>query len=406
MTISRNISNHNFYAFLWHAGFLAFAQNFMDVDTVIPAMVIDSGGNAVHIGIMTAIMMGGSSFTQLFFAPYISNKAFKKKYLLAGINARILSLVALGFILFYLREHHPGMVLWFIFLFITLFSLAGAFANVSYTDILGKSVNQEKRKTFFSAKQIIAGSVVLLSAFLAKKVLTSFGYPVNFATMFFIGASFLLIASGGFWKIKEQAPSTMKIKRFKDFFRILKLELSENKKLAYFLGFINTQGVIISFLPFVVLYAKNTFNTQSSDTGSFLLFKVIGLVLASLLVLLIARKIKYYVLLYFNVILSFSLILIVFFIRDEYSLRYIFVMGGIVFSLYSITMNGLLLEVSGNENRALYTGFAGAGNILPAFIPLISGWIIEQLGFKVFFVIFMTIILSSVYFIRKIDCKK
>jgi len=78
MTLPRNISNHNFYAFLWHAGFLAFAQNFMDVDTIIPAMLIESGGGAVHIGIMTAIMMGGSSFTQLFFAPYISNKSFKK----------------------------------------------------------------------------------------------------------------------------------------------------------------------------------------------------------------------------------------------------------------------------------------------------------------------------------------
>ena len=38
MILSREISNHNFYAFLWHAGFLALAQNFMDVDTVIHAI--------------------------------------------------------------------------------------------------------------------------------------------------------------------------------------------------------------------------------------------------------------------------------------------------------------------------------------------------------------------------------
>jgi len=29
MTLSSKISNHNFYAFLWHVGFLAFAQNFL-----------------------------------------------------------------------------------------------------------------------------------------------------------------------------------------------------------------------------------------------------------------------------------------------------------------------------------------------------------------------------------------
>lgn len=121
MALPSGISKHNFYAFLWHAGFLAFAQNFMDVDTVIPAMLIDSGGGAIHIGIMTAIMMGGSSFTQLFFAPYISNKPFKKKYLLLGINSRILSLFALGTVLFFVHGHQMKWVLWPIFLFISIF---------------------------------------------------------------------------------------------------------------------------------------------------------------------------------------------------------------------------------------------------------------------------------------------
>ena len=82
MNLTPKISNRNFFSFLWHAGFLAFAGVFMDVDTIIPAMLIESGGGAVHVGIMTAILLGGSSFTQLFFASYISNKSYKKKYLL------------------------------------------------------------------------------------------------------------------------------------------------------------------------------------------------------------------------------------------------------------------------------------------------------------------------------------
>ncbi|MBN2425822.1 MAG: MFS transporter [Calditrichaceae bacterium] len=406
MTLSRKISNNNFYAFLWHAGFLAFAQNFMDVDTVIPAMLIESGGKAVHIGIMTAILMGGSSFTQLFFAPYISNKTYKKKYLLLGINLRVLSLFALGLILFYLKVDQSTLILWLIFLFITIFAISGAFSNISYIDILGKSVHAERRKTFFSAKQIIAGSVILFSAILASKVLIAFGYPVNFAVMFFMGGSLLLIASGGFWKVKEPSPSVLKINGFKKFIQILKVELSENPRLAYLLGFINTQGIIISFLPFVMLYAKETLNTQSDDTGYFLLFKVIGVVSVSTIVFFIARKIKYNLLLYLNVSLSLLLILSTLLIYNEYALRYIFIMGGVIFSLYSITMNGLLLEVSGRENRAIYAGFAGAGNLLPAILPLAGGWIIAQYGFRTFFLLFMIIVLSSVYFIKKIDCKK
>lgn len=406
MVLSNKISRHNFRSFLWHASFLALAKNFMDVDTVIPAMIVEAGGTGLHIGIMTAIMLGGASFTQLFFAPYLSNKAFKRKYLLFGINTRIFSLAGLGILLFLLQSNNTGFVLWFAFVFITLFSLAGAFANISYTDILGKSVNQGKRKTFFSANQIISGILVLLAAFLVKKVLVWKAFPTNYAFMFFFGAGLLLIASIGFWQIKENIPSKLKIRNFKAFGSILKNELKTNKKLAYLLGFINTQGIAISFLPFVILYAKETFQTGSADTGNFLLLKVSGIVFVSVLVLLGAKKIKYNILLYSNILLTLTMAFLVIMIKDISVLTYVFVLGGVVYSLYTMTMNGLLLEVSGNENRALYAGFAGAGNILPALFPLVGGSIIDFFGFKVFFVLFMIIIGMASFFIFKIDCKK
>lgn len=406
MALTDKISKHNFKSFLWHATFLAFAKNFMDVDTIIPAMLVEAGGGAMHIGIMTAIMLGGSSFTQLFFAPYLSNKTYKKKYLLFGINTRIFALAGLGVLLFLLKSENIGFVLWLAFLFITLFSLAGAFANVGYNDILGKSVNQDKRKTFFSSLQIISGIIVLAAAFFVKKVLVWKDYPVNYALMFFFGAALLLVASGGFWSIKEVVPSKLKIKGITAFFNMLKTELKQNKKLGFLLGFINTQGIAISFLPFVILYAKETFQTQSTDTGTFLIFKVIGIVFVSLLVLLGAKKLKYNVLLYTNVILSLLLAYMAILIRDASMLKYIFIVGGVVYSLFTMSMGGLLLEISGNENRALYTGFAGAGNILPAIFPLIGGTIINSFGFKPFFILFMIIIGMAAFFIFKLDCKK
>lgn len=406
MVLSDKISKHNFRSFLWHASFLALAKNFMDVDTVIPAMIVESGGTGLHIGIMTAIMLGGASFTQLFFAPFLSNKEYKRKYLLFGINTRIFSLAGLGFLLFLLQSENTGFVLWFAFVFITLFSLAGAFANISYTDILGKSVNQDKRKTFFSANQIISGIVVLLSAFLVKKVLVWKTFPANYAFMFFFGAGLLLIASFGFWKIRETIPSKLKIENFKAFGSVMRNELKTNKRLVYLLGFINTQGIAISFLPFVIFYAKETFRTGSAETGNFLLLKVSGIVLVSLLVLLGAKKIKYNILLYSNVLLTLVMAFLVVMLKDISSLKYVFVLGGVVYSLYTMTMNGLLLEVSGNENRALYAGFAGAGNILPAIFPLIGGTLIDVFGFKAFFVLFMMVAGTASFFIFKIDCKK
>lgn len=403
---SEKTARNNFYSFLWHAAFLALAQNFMDVDTIIPAMLYEAGGNAFHIGLMTAIMVGGSSFTQLFFAPYISNKPFKKKFLLVGINSRVLSLIALGAILFYLNQKYSSAILLFIFFFIAVFSLSGAFANISYIDIIGKVIDPEKRKKLFSSRQIISGLAVLASAFLAKELITKNDFPVNYASSFFIGGLLLLIASGGFWKIKEKTKSGIKIKGTREFLNILKSELKQNKKLIYFLGFINTQGIAISFMPFVLLYSKEIFNANSNDTGTFLISKIIGVVTVSLFVLLFSSKIKYNFLLYLNVFLSIGLAIIVLITNDIAIIKFAFILGGITFSLYNISMNGILLEVSGLENRALYAGFAGAGNILPALFPLIGGWIIQQWSFPAFFIVFIFILSCSLFFIQRMHCTK
>ncbi|HKJ80030.1 MAG TPA: hypothetical protein VKA10_10865 [Prolixibacteraceae bacterium] len=69
VTLPKTISKRNFRSFLWHAAFLAMAKNFMDVDTVIPAMLVEAGGGAIHIGMMTAIMLGGAQFTNYFLPP-------------------------------------------------------------------------------------------------------------------------------------------------------------------------------------------------------------------------------------------------------------------------------------------------------------------------------------------------
>jgi len=69
-------------------------------------------------------------------------------------------------------------------------------------------------------------------------------------------------------------------------------------------------------------------------------------------------------------------------------------------------MEGVLLEVSSNQNRALYAGLAGAGNLVPALFPIGAGWLIGHYGFTPFFVIYLATILLAVWLIYRFDCKK
>jgi len=406
MTLSNKISKHNYRSFLFHAAFLVFAQNFMDIDTVIPSMIVEAGGSAVHIGIMTAIMFGGSSLTQLLFAPYISNYSFKKWFLLLGINSRILSLLGLGIILIFSYKITDVYIVWIILLFLTIFSLGGAFANISYTDILGKSIAQSSRKQFFSLKQVISGIILFFSSLIARQILIANQYPNSYAFMYFIAFGALLIASMGFWQVKETVPSKMVIKSVSKFFILVKSELRQKPRLKYFLGFVNTMGVSLTLLPYIMLYAKENFAAQSAETGIFLLFKVVGGVLMGFILYLISGRYKYKFLLYSNTLLVIMIPMIILLSNSTPSFTTIFFIGGMIYSIYSISIKGILLEISGNTNRALYTGIAGAGSIIPVIFPLIGSQIIKLYGFSYFLLLFMLIIICSIFFIYKMNCEK
>ena len=406
MELTPKISKNNFYSFLWHAGFLALSRPFMDVDTIIPAMLVDAGGSAVQVGIMTAIMVGGSSFTQLFFAPFISNYHYKKNFLILGINARIFALLGMGLMLLYSPHLSHSLIIWLIFILISIFSFSGAFANVSYTDILGKSVLMESRKSFFSIKQVFNGILLFLAALAAKKILTLSGYPDNYGYLFLIAFAALFLASLGFWNLKETVPSKLSVQSPGHFIKLIREEWKQNPQLKYFLGFINTMGISISFLPFIILFGKQMYQTQGSDTGWMLVVKIVGTVATGFLLVFLAGKYKYRNLLYGGALLTFLSPLILLLPFHIPSLAIVFFFGGIIYTAYNISMNGVLLEISGNTNRALYTGIAGAGNILPAIFPLAGGWIIKHFGFLPFFGLFMLIILTSLFFIYKMDCKK
>ncbi len=405
-TLNISVSRHNFYSFLIHGIFLALAQNFMDIDTIIPSMLIESGGSSLHIGFLTAIMLGGSSFTQLFFAPYLQNKGFKKRYLLLGINSRIASLAGLSLLFFFFMSFTGDVCIVFIFVLITVFSFSGAFANISYTDILGKSVLPDARKSFFSLRQILTGSGVLISSFFARKVLMSHQFPVNYAFMLLIAAVFLSLASIGFWRIKETLSSGYKINGLKAFLHAVRREIQSNSRLKYYLGFVNTLGISVAILPFLILYAKEYFQVDSSQIGKFLIFKVFGVVLTGMLLFILSNRIKYRFLLYSSVLLTLFIPSFVMASHSASGFSFVFILGGVIYALYTVSINGVLLEVSDNQNRALYTGLAGAGNILPTLFPISAGWVIQSYGFNIFFIIFMAFVASSLIFIYKLHCTK
>ncbi len=405
MQHSEHDSKSNVRSFLWHAVFLALASNFMDVDTIIPSMLIKAGGTAFHLGLLTAIMLGGTKLFQLIFASGLTVKERKKTYLLFGINVRIISLIAMAAVFFFSPSMSGSTLILLIFILITAFALSGSYASLSYNDIFGKSVLQASRKRFFSLKQTINSIGIFTSALIVRELIKRVSYPDNYSLLFLCAGILLLVASLGFWKLRE-LPSTVEHKRtLLEFLRMIPAEVRKNTNLKNYLFIINSLGLGISILPFLILYAKDNFGLSFKLVGNILVFRTIGMLLASLIFYRIAHKTNYRKLMTLNLFLGASLPLIALLLNDHplfYQL--LFILSGMFVAIYRISDNGVLMEISTNDNRVLYTGISGAGTILTTLFPLIAGSLIAAFGYTWVFITISALIFISFFFVRQLDC--
>lgn len=406
MQISAKRSKINFRSFLWHSVFLALASNFMDVDTIIPSMLVKAGGNAVHLGFLSAIMLGGSGVFQLLFAPMLSKNALKLKYLILGINLRIAALLSMSAMFFFSSSLSGDTIILLIFVLISIFSFSGSYSNVSYIDILGKSVKGDSRKQFFSIKEIVGSIGIFLSAIVVRYLIKQFEYPDNYSVLFLIAGILLLIASFGFWNLKE-IRSVNPVKRsLIDFFKLIPIEIKSNQNLKYYLLMLNTLGLGIGFLPFLILLAKENLDLSYKLIGNFLVFRIVGMLFISTLFYAFAKRINYKILLNIAIAIGAIIPILALGLKDnQFYFQFIFILSGIFVSLFKISNNGILLEISTNENRTVYAGIAGAGKIFSTVFPLIVGLMIFYIGFTTVFIAVSLIMLLSYFFVRKLNCK-
>ncbi len=406
MELSEQNFRVNFRAFLWHSAFLAFAANFMDVNTIIPSMLIKVGSTPILLGLLTAILLGGSSVSQILFAGFLLNKSFKKKYLLIGINIRIVALLGLALMFYKAFLLSNNWIIFLIFILISAFSFSGAFAGVSYTDILGKVIKKNERKIFFTTRQIFNSVGILISALIVRKLLKYYNFPLNYSIIFLFAGILILIASLGFWKIREVNSNIKEKKGLLKFLKLIPSEIKNNPNLKYYLLIINTLGFGLSIIPFLVLIAQRNFGLSYDLIGNFLLFNTFGMLLAGLFLFKYSKKFTYKTLLKYSIFIAASLpIAALALSKIQFAYQFIFILSGIFITIYHVAINGLLLEISNKENRITYTGISGTGNIVILLFPVLAGFLISTLGYSKVFIAVSIIILFGYAFVEKLQCK-
>lgn len=404
--IKINDVNRNYFAFLWHALFLALAKNFTEVNTIFTSMILKAGGNNIHLGILTGILVGGVGFMQLFFIVFLYSKIYKKNYLIIGITLRFLSLFFLSYFFLRVENYQKNFVLFFIFFLSLIFSFSGAFAGISYTDILGKSLKGDLRKSFFTTRQIVNSIGILLTGFIVRELVKKYSYPLNYSILYFIAGFLLFLASLGFWAIKE-TPNKIDLDTLKkgSFFKTYIQIIKNDNNIKYYILLLNTMSFGILIIPFYVSYFKHLTGLTGKDIGNFLILQVLGMLVSSFIWKYILKKYNYKFLTRIYVFMGILVIFLAILLSKYVKIfPVVFFLGGFNLTAYRIISPGILLEISNDSTRSLYTAISGAGNLSLILIPLLNGLLIQALGYVFVYILSAIALIFSLFIIKKLNC--
>ncbi|MCK5734934.1 MAG: MFS transporter [Spirochaetaceae bacterium] len=398
----------NYFAFIWHAILLSITATFTEVNTILPAMIIKVGGNEFHIGILTSIMIGIPLIAQLLFASFLHARPKKKTYLIIGINLRVIALGLISITILSISRFTLTQALLLIYGELLLFTVSGSFAGVSYIDIIGKSFTPDVRRSLFLNKQVISSSGILVSALITREILKRIGYPENYFTLFIAATIALFIATAGFYMLKETIETGDSTQpTLLTTLKSIPERIKSDSNLKYYIIVANLLGVSLVLLPFYVSFAKAQYSLSSKLLGNLLLIQIGGMILSSFLWKILVRKHGFKGILYILSVLSAILPLLAFlfgtFLPVSAYLT-VFFLSGMVLSAQRVTAEAVLVEISSNEDRTLYSGILGTFNLTVAILPFIAGILISRFGYVPLFAIAVISPAIGNRFISKLNC--
>ncbi len=379
------------FAFWWHMAFLSLASTMINVNTVIPAYLEHLYHSSFLIGVVSSILLGLPSITQLFFANFLKTKKFKKPYLMGGILTRAFAIFLLALTTFYISNLAEwGIIL--ILTAVTLFATTGSFAGIAYVDLLGKTVSKDKRYYFFPVRQAVAGIFSFAAGFVVKYLLGSSAFPHNYGTLFLTASVAISVAIVMFFFLKEPESEITPHSKTWDMIKSIPVFLRD-KRLLWYVVVQVLGGFYFMALPFFAVYTIHRFGNV---VGNIVIFQVSGMVISNLLWGVISKHFGNVAIAKTGIFLAILSTISTPFLPSLIWYYVLFFVIGSTISARGIFMDAYLIEIAPDKERVMYVGISGTFGFIGALFPMLGGFLLKDFGFVNVFVI-ATVGLSATF---------
>jgi MFS family permease len=373
--------------FIWHGFFLALTKTTLDLNTVFPALVSSLVESKTVFGILYAIMLGVPFAFNIAFGHFLQKRPRRKRYLLAGIYLRALSF--LGMALFTLRfaVEAPRLVVASLFVWIFLFSFSGGFAGISYADLIATMAPTGTRGRLYAAKQFAASVAMLIGGVVVAGALGlgSLAYPLNFAVVLGIGSAGLVVASLGFWRIREppRKVESPPEETFRSFLRRVPSIVGGDRRFLRFILSSNMASFSLMLLPFYMIFAKDILGVGGEWVGRYLLLQVVGAIVSNLVWGYLSGRKGSRAVVRGCIFMGGAIPLLALLLRPfgPGPFGLVFVLVGFVMSGRSVGFEPYLLDLAPEDRRTVYVGINGTLNFSRVVLPILGGVVMDLFGF-------------------------
>lgn len=382
-------------------------MSFTEVNTVMPALVMEAGGSVFAVGALTAIMLGLPLVSQLVFAGFLSTRERKKPFLLLGINLRVAALAAAAFGIAAFGT--DVRVIGVVFLAMTVFALSGAFAGVSYTELVGTLVPTGQRRSFFVSRQVITTLGLFISALVTRFLLGAAAFPDGYVLLFALASGFLFLASAGFWALREPVVASTGAPRGTTMAALRQAPalLRADTNLRALIGVANLAALGFTSIPLITALAHRSYDLTAGTVGTFVVIQIVGMLLSSPLWSRVIRAGGFRLVLRVElavIAILFPLALVLAEWAPLAGFSALYLLAGAIISAQKIAMDGVLVQISPDGRRALYAGVFGAANLGAALLPLLTGALAGALGFTWVFLAASVAALIALLPLRRLAC--
>ena len=374
--------------------FITLGLSLISRDTVIPVLVSTLTDSKLAVGMIPAIWSLGYYLPQLITANFTERLVYKKPFVMfvGGVGERLpYLLIALA--VWFFAVDQPTLALVIILLGIGMAAFSAGIATPAWFDMIAKVIPVNRRGVWSGLGHSLGAVMGIMGAVAVGRILEHYGYPVNYALLFFLAFIFVTISWIGL-ALNREPPSTITKARvgFAAYLGRLPRVLRANPNYTRFLISRSTVQMGAMASGFFIVYGAERFGIEGAGVGL-----LTGVLIASQAVMnlvwgMVGDRIGHKVVLVGAAFAISAAALVALMAASLTWLIVTFALLGAYVAADAVSALNIILEFCAPEDRPTYIGLTNT-LLAPVLIvaPLIGGWLATWAGYGGLFVTSMTI---------------